>query len=521
MKYFKNSFFILLIFFGIIPIFHSCKKQVVPSVETSPVNSITGTTAVSGGTITNEGSGTVLERGIYWSKGTSPTIADNSTSDGAGAGTFISNMSDLEPATTYYVKAYASNEAGMAYGMTMSFKTLGQPPLATTQMATDVTTTSATLNGVVNANDLTTTISFEYGITSTYGNNVTISQSPVNGNTNVDINAEISGLDVGTTYHYRIKAVNSLGTTYSNDISFTTLGQAPTAITQPATHPTGLTATLNASVNPNWLSTTVTFEYGTSNSYGQTIDAGQNPITGSSMTDVNANISGLTMGTIYHYRVKATNSLGTTYGDDLMFTTLTNNQVSDIDGNIYYIFQIGSQTWMKYDLEATRLNDGTEIKLASDNTDWALNEPACCYYLNDNKNGMLYNWYAVETGKLCPIGFRVPSEDDWNQLEAFLGPEDIRGGKLKEKGLTHWKYPNLHATDEYGWTAIPTYFRYYNGEWGVDDFSTFQAANYWTSTIEPVDDLPIYKRLQYDNGAILWYRHGRTMGFAVRCIKEK
>jgi len=200
--------------------------------------------------------------------------------------------------------------------------------------------------------------------------------------------------------------------------------------------------------------------------------------------------------------------------------------INDTNYIVIYIYDtirtitIGSQEWMDKDLHTLYYNDGTAIKLSYDNNDWSLNEPACCYYLNDSKNGILYNWYAVETGKLCPIGFRVSSEDDWKQLETFLGPDDIRGGKLKEKGLTHWKYPNLHATDEYGWTAIPTYFRYYNGEWGIDNFYTFQAANYWTSTIEPNDDLPIYKRLQYDNGYILWYRHGRTMGFAVRCIKN-
>ena len=102
-------------------ILHSCKKQEVPIVTTSAITNITGSTATSGGTITNEGTSTVIARGICWSTGITPTLTDNKTSDGAGAGTFVSNMSNLNPATTYYVRAYATNKVGTGYGMTMSF----------------------------------------------------------------------------------------------------------------------------------------------------------------------------------------------------------------------------------------------------------------------------------------------------------------------------------------------------------------------------------------------------------------
>jgi hypothetical protein len=101
-----------------------CKKGEVPTLTTAEVTGITSTTAVSGGTITDEGSGTIVERGVCWSKGTNPTIADDKTTEGGGAGTFISNISDLDPATTYYVRAYATNDEGTGYGMAMSFTTL-------------------------------------------------------------------------------------------------------------------------------------------------------------------------------------------------------------------------------------------------------------------------------------------------------------------------------------------------------------------------------------------------------------
>jgi lysophospholipase L1-like esterase len=93
-------------------------------VKTSAITNVTGTTATCGGTITNEGSSVVLNRGVCWSTTLSPTIDNNKTTDGAGAGSFISNISDLNHATSYYVSAYATNNAGTGYGMAMSFMTL-------------------------------------------------------------------------------------------------------------------------------------------------------------------------------------------------------------------------------------------------------------------------------------------------------------------------------------------------------------------------------------------------------------
>ncbi len=90
----------------------------------SSITNITGTAVTGGGTITDEGSGTVIARGVCWSTGITPTILDNKSQDGGGVGTFISNITGLEGATTYYIRAYATNSAGTGYGMTMSFTTL-------------------------------------------------------------------------------------------------------------------------------------------------------------------------------------------------------------------------------------------------------------------------------------------------------------------------------------------------------------------------------------------------------------
>ena len=306
----------------VVTVLNGCKKEAVPVLTTTALSNITAITATSGGNITDEGSATVISRGVCWSTGITPTIADNKTTDGAGAGNFSSNMTDLNGATIYYVRAYATNTAGTGYGMPISFATLGQSPTPTIASATNINIMSATLNGSINANYLSTIVNFEYGTTTSYGSIVTATQSPVTGNTSTNVNADITGLTSGTTYHYRIKAVNSLGTTYSNDITFTTLGQVPTVTTLVATNINATGVTLNGSVNADYLSTVVTFEYGITTSYSNTVTATQSPVTGNAITNVSANITGLTVATIYHFRIKAVNSLGTTYGDDLTFTTV-------------------------------------------------------------------------------------------------------------------------------------------------------------------------------------------------------
>jgi uncharacterized protein (TIGR02145 family) len=250
-----------------------------------------------------------------------PTIVDSKTTDGAGAGSFTSDIIGLNGATTYFVSAYATNKVGTGYGMTLSFTTLGQLPTPTTQEATDIGTNGATFNGSINPNYLSTDVSFEYGTSTSYGQTVIAIQSPLSGSSVTAVSSSITGLNTGATYHFRIKAINSVGTTYGSDKTFTTLGEAPIVIIQPATDVNMTSATLNGTINANYLSTNVSFEYGTTELYGNTISAVQSPVIGNSITSVSAEISNLTGVTTYHFRIKAVNSLGTIYSNDLTFTT--------------------------------------------------------------------------------------------------------------------------------------------------------------------------------------------------------
>ena len=195
-------------------------------------------------------------------------------------------------------------------------------PTATTNAASSVTATGATLSGTVSSNGASTTVTFDYGLTAAYGSSATATASPLAaGASATAVSAAIAGLSCNTTYHFRVKGVNSVGTTNGSDLTFTT-PCLPTATTDSSASVTTSGATLNGTVSSNGGSTTVTFDYGTTIAYGSSITASASPLAaGASGTAVSAALTGLSCNTTYHFRVKAVNGAGTTNGSDLTFTT--------------------------------------------------------------------------------------------------------------------------------------------------------------------------------------------------------
>src|SRR5208283_1165610 len=159
----------------------------------------------------------------------------------------------------------------------------------------------AKFEGSVNANNATTTVKFEYGLTASYGNQVTAAQSPLNGTTPAAVSAQITGLVPNTIYHYRVSATNVAGTTTGADSTFSTRAVAPVATTLSTDTISATNATVHGSVNANNATTTVKFEYGLTASYGNQVTAEQSPVNGITTTGVSAQIKGLVPNTIYYY----------------------------------------------------------------------------------------------------------------------------------------------------------------------------------------------------------------------------
>nr|MCR4811574.1 hypothetical protein [Bacteroidales bacterium] len=197
----------------------------LPTVTTSTVSSITSSSATCGGNVTNDGNATVTARGVCWSISHNPTVSDSHTTDGSGTGSFTSSITGLSQNTTYYVRAYATNSAGTAYGEERTFTTSASVslPTVTTSTVSSITSSSATCGGNV-TNDGNATVTSR-GVCWSTSHNPTVSDShTTDGSGTGSFTSSITGLSQNTTYYVRAYATNSVGTAYGNEVSFTTLG---------------------------------------------------------------------------------------------------------------------------------------------------------------------------------------------------------------------------------------------------------------------------------------------------------
>jgi uncharacterized protein (TIGR02145 family) len=201
------------------------------------------------------------------------------------------------------------------------------------------------------------------------------------------------------------------------------------------------------------------------------------------------------------------------------------SMVTDIDGNVYSTVTIGKQIWMAENLKTTHYCTGNSIRYYLDSTKWnSTTNGAYCNYNNDPSNaifyGRLYNWYAItDSRNICPKGWHVPTDADWEILTNYLGGEGIAGGKLKSTDTTFWKAPNSYATNEFGFSALAGGIRKADGT-----FSQMKNYGYWWSLAKENAAVSWYRDLSYNMATVNSYnafrKNDKREGYCVRCLKD-
>ena len=545
----------------------------LPTVTTDIVGAVTDSTATCGGTVTADGNAAVTMRGVCWDTLPDPTVSNSHTVDGIGLGVFNSSMTGLTSGTIYYVRAYATNSAGTAYGALRTFTTKIS---VNTSPVNDITATTVVCGGTVNSAG-----NAEVTMRGVCWN--TLPAPTLNGSHTVDgtgagvFTSNITGLTPGTTYYVRAYATNSVGTVYGDDIIFTTVDTTPTVTTKAISFLTDTSAFSGGNI---------TFDGGAAVTVcGICWDTLPNPtVSGIHTTDsasmgiFTSSMMNLTPATTYYVRAYATNSVGTTYGQEISFRTYSScpgaATVTDHEGNVYNTVQIGNQCWTRENMRCmTSPSTGTMI----------LEFPAGyysytgkkAYYVNgDSANtatyGLLYNWAAAidtfntaygETSTIswdglsvtfsghrrgiCPAGWHVPSNAEWTQLTTYVynngyqcsgcsGTINAARADCIAKALasqTGWNSSGStyavgndpSTNNATGFSAVPA--GYYTGSGSSGYYAggyTFGTNTYyWSSTQSSNTPYALVHYLSYSTGYVGCNNPSiKLQGFSVRCVRD-
>ncbi|HEY3372763.1 MAG TPA: fibronectin type III domain-containing protein, partial [Prolixibacteraceae bacterium] len=296
----------------------------VVSLTTTIATNITSTTATLGGEVTSDGGAAVTERGICYSLTANPTTSSTKVTIGTGIGSFTNTITGLAANTTYFVRAYAINSQGTAYGSEITFKTsiaLSAASLTTT-VATNITSTTVTLGGEVTSDGGAAVT--ERGICYSLTANPTTSSTKVSIGTGTgSYSNSTSGLTANTTYYVRAYAINSQGTAYGSEITFKTSIALSVAslTTTTATNITSTSATLGGNVTSDGGAAVTERGICYSTTTNPTTSSFR-IIIGTGTGSYSNATSGLAAGTTYYVRAYAINSQGTAYGNEINLTTL-------------------------------------------------------------------------------------------------------------------------------------------------------------------------------------------------------
>jgi streptogramin lyase len=298
------------------------RLTVAPGAVTSPPLATSGTDATLAAAVTPNSQATTysFEWGPTTTYGSTTTIT--SAGSGVAAQPVSAAITGLSSGATYHYRVVASNAAGTTNGLDQAFTALAIP-IVTTDPATSLGQLSVTLNARVDPNANATSYRFEWGTTTSYGSLVPLMYTAVGSDSSDHpVSQTLAGLAAGTTYHYRVVATSSIGTSTGADRTFTTPLPLPAALTGSASAIAETSATLSAIVDTNGSPTTYHFDLGLTSAYGsQWPESDAAVADGSGPQGLAQPLAALTPDTTYHYRVVATSAVGTTEGADATFTT--------------------------------------------------------------------------------------------------------------------------------------------------------------------------------------------------------
>ena len=288
-------------------------------VATATPTDVTAVSAVAGGMVMLPEGSHVFLRGVCWGTGPNPDIDGNHTTDATGIGSFTTTLDGLNPNTSYYVRAYAVSDYGLAYGNVTSFTTLGGIPEVNTAAVTNVSGNGATCGGTVtDSGGLEVTAR---GVCWSTSHNPTLSDSHTADGTGIgSFVSNITGLSTNTTYYVRAYATTTQATSYGEELTFTTMNGIPAVSTAEVTDITATTATCGGTVTTDGGLTITACGVCWGMSTNPTI-ADAHSTDGTGTGSFVSTLTGLTPNTTYYVRAYATNSHVTMYGNELSFTT--------------------------------------------------------------------------------------------------------------------------------------------------------------------------------------------------------
>ncbi len=342
-----------------------------------------------------------------------------------------------------------------------------------------------------------------------------------------------------TTYYIRAYATNELGIGYGEILSFKTLSAVPELTTIEISNLTQHTCLTGGKI---------TYDGGYPiKLYGVCWSTSPNPKFGDNMsvdgpiTDglFTSTLGSFSLNTTYYVRAYAMNDKEETgYGNEITITTVANpilfnsektyGTVTDIDGNTYRTIELGSQVWMAENLRTQKFSNGDLIGTINSSIPNITKETSPKYqwvFENNEHNlpvyGRLYTWYvATDNRNVCPVGWHVPTLDEWFTLSLFsVADGKMEGGRLKEKGLTHWNKPNLEATNETGFTAVPSGWRLPWGEGAITFNYLGEFADYWMNRESSTTNGTCVK-LDCEMNVSSYFGLHKAFGLSIRCLKD-